>query len=134
MADTLAKRGRAIVFLLSATSMFSFGAQAQVDLTKLDRDMVGAKAKVLVLGTIHLNRLGPQFNPASLDSVLGRLAAFSPDIITIETESGEECDLAARHPAKYGPDYCASTEEAKAATGLDIPAARRSGYSAQELA
>jgi hypothetical protein len=97
--------------------------QAQVDLTVLDRDMVGPRAQVLVLGTVHLRAMPPSFNPASLDGVLDRLAAFRPDIITIETESGEECDLAARHPAKYGPDYCAPTAAAMAATGLDVPAA-----------
>ena len=63
------------------------------------------------------------FDPAALDGVLDRLAVFRPDIITIETESGEECDLAARHVAKYGANYCPSTEAAMAATGLDIPAA-----------
>lgn len=98
-------------------------AQAQVDLTALDRDMSGPRAQVLVLGTVHLSGMPADFNPASLDGVLDRLAAFKPDIITIETESGEECDLAARHPAKYGADYCAPTDAAKAATGLDTPAA-----------
>lgn len=98
-------------------------AQAQVNLKALDRDMVGPRAQVLVLGTVHLNGMPAGFNPASLDGVLDRLAAFRPDIITIETENGEECDLAARHPAKYGADYCASTGAAMAATGLDVPAA-----------
>lgn len=102
---------------------FPFAAQAQVDLRVLDRDMVGPRAQVLVLGTVHLSGMPAGFNPASLDGVLNRLAAFRPDIITIETESGEECDLAARHPAKYGPDYCAPTDAAMAATGLDVPAA-----------
>jgi len=55
--------------------------------------------------------------------VLDRLAAFKPDIITTEDLPGEECDLAARNPARYDPDYCAPTDAAKAATGLDIPAA-----------
>ncbi len=100
-----------------------FAAQAQVDLTALDRDMVGPRAQVLVLGTVHLNSMSKTFNPASLDGVLNRLAGFKPDIITIETESGEECDMAARHPAKYGADYCAPTTAAMAATGLDVPAA-----------
>lgn len=100
-----------------------FAAQAQVNLGALDRDMVGPRAQVLVLGTVHLRYMPADFIPASLDGVLNRLAAFKPDIITIETESGEECDLAARHPAKYGPDYCASTDAAMAATGLDVPAA-----------
>ena len=102
---------------------FPFAAQAQVDLTSLDRTMAGPRAQILVLGTVHLNAMGASFNPAALDGVLDRLATFRPEIITIEAESGEECDLAARHPAKYGPDYCAPTDAALAATGLDAPAA-----------
>lgn len=98
-------------------------AQAQVDLTTLDRGMAGPRAQVLVLGTVHLRGMPANFDPASLDGVLERLAAFRPEIITIEDEPGEECDLAARHPAKYGPDYCPSTAAAQAATGLDAPAA-----------
>lgn len=97
--------------------------QAQVDLATLDRDMVGPRARVLVLGTVHLNAMPEGFDAAALNGVLDRLNAFRPDIIAIEALSGEECDLAARHPAKYGPDYCPSTEIAKAATGLDVPAA-----------
>ena len=100
-----------------------FAAQAQVNLRALDHDMAGPRAQVLVLGTVHLNQMPASFNPASLDGVLNRLVAYRPDIITIETESGEECDLAARHIAKYGPDYCAPTDAAMAATGLDVPAA-----------
>ncbi|OJT26012.1 hypothetical protein BO221_09260 [Archangium sp. Cb G35] len=100
-----------------------FAAQAQVDLAALDRDMAGPRAQVLVLGTVHLRDMPKGFNPASLDGVTDRLAAFKPDIITIEGESGEECDLAARHPARYGPDYCDPTDAAKAATGMDVPAA-----------
>ena len=98
-------------------------AQAQLDLTTLDRDMTGPRAQVLVLGTVHLSSMPASFDQAALDGLLDKLAAWRPQIITIETESGEECDMAARHPAKYGADYCASTEAARAATGLDVPAA-----------
>lgn len=98
-------------------------AQAQIDLTTLDQGMTGPRAQVLVLGTVHLNGMPAGFKPAALDSLLERLAAFRPQIVTIETESGEECDMAARHPARYGADYCASTAAAQAATGLDVPAA-----------
>jgi pheromone shutdown protein TraB len=108
--------------LLSLLSV-PFAAQAQVDLTALDRDMAGPRARVLVLGTVHLREMPASFNPAALNGVLDRLAAFKPEIVTIETESGEECDMAARHPAKYGADYCPSTAAAMAATGLDVPAA-----------
>ncbi|HBF49835.1 MAG TPA: hypothetical protein DDX04_05025 [Massilia sp.] len=78
---------------------------------------------MLVLGTVHLSGLPASFKPAALDGLLDRLAAWRPDIVTIEAESGEECDTAARHPAKYGADYCGSTAAAQAATGLDVPAA-----------
>lgn len=116
----MAKR---IKWILALSWAFPFVAYAQVDLTRLDRDMGGQRAQILVLGTVHLNSMPAGFNPASLDGVLDRLGAFKPDIITIEAESGEECDLAARHPAKYGPDYCAPTAVAMASTGLDVPAA-----------
>jgi len=98
-------------------------AQAQVDLTVLDKDMAGPRAQVLVLGTVHLSEMSKDFKPESLNSVLDRLTAFKPDVVTIESISGEECDLAARHPAVYGNDYCVSTDAAKTATGLDVPAA-----------
>ena len=111
------------LLILLAVLPMAAQAQIQVNLGALDNDMAGPRSQILVLGTVHLNNLPPGFNPASLDWVLNRLAGFRPDIITIETESGEECDLAARHPAKYGADYCAPTDAAQAATGLDMPAA-----------
>jgi hypothetical protein len=117
-------RLRAAVRLLPLLALaLPHAAQAQIDLTTLDRDMAGPRAQVLVLGTIHLRTLPESFDPASLDGLLGRLAAFKPEIVTIETENGEECDLAARLPYRYGADYCPSTSAAQAATGLDAPAA-----------
>ncbi|WP_229223683.1 DUF5694 domain-containing protein [Duganella sp. sic0402] len=100
-----------------------FAAQAQGHLATLDRDMVGPRSQVLVLGTAHLSNMPKSFNPAALDGVLDKLAAFKPDIITVEDEPGEDCDLAARQPAKYGKNYCPSTDAAKAATGLALTAA-----------
>jgi len=96
-------------------------AHAQIDLTTLDRDMAGPRAQVLVLGTRHLSQLPKDFNAAALDGLLDRLAVYKPDIITIESEPGDECDLAARQPVRYGADYCISTADARAATGLEIP-------------
>lgn len=98
-------------------------AQAQTDLTALDKNMAGPRTQVLVLGTVHLSELPKDFDPKALDPLLERLAGFKPEIITIEAIGGEQCDLAARHPSVYGPDYCAATGAAKTATGLDIPAA-----------
>jgi hypothetical protein len=98
-------------------------AQPKLDLTTLDDQMTGQRTQVLVLGTVHLSELPAGFDAKALNPLLDRLAGFKPEIITIEALSGEECDLALRHPAKYGSDYCAATELAKTATGLDVPAA-----------
>ena len=102
-------------------------AHAQVDLSALDDSMAGPRAKVLVLGSVHLAELSEGVEPASLEPLLDRLEAFRPDVITIEAISGEGCDLMARHPAIYSPDavsrVCRSPATAGAATGLDVPTA-----------
>lgn len=110
-------------WMLTGVALLPLLVQAQVTLKGLDRDMAGPRAQVLVLGTVHLSGLPENFDPATLQGVLDRLASFKPDVITIEAVSGEECDLAARHPTKYSLDYCPSTEIARQSTGLDVPAA-----------
>ncbi len=115
---------RWISWLLPLAVAWPGAAPAQVDLTRLAPGVVGPRSQVLVLGTIHLRAMPATFKPAALDGVLRRLETFKPDIITVELQSGEECDLARRHTQKYGNGFnCPSTEVAQAATGLDIPAA-----------
>src|SRR5690606_10253526 len=99
-------------------------AQARVDLTTLDEGMHGAPAQVLVLGTLHLDEV-EGFDPSVLDPLLDRLASFNPSIITIESLTGEECDLYARHPTVYegGLEWCPETVGAREATGPGVPAA-----------
>lgn len=109
----------AALLVLAAPAM----AQTPIDLTTLDRDMAGPRTQVLVLGSVHLSQMKVPPPPQALDAMLDRLAAYQPQIITIETIPGESCDLAARHPSVYGPDFCPNTDAAKAATGLDVPAA-----------
>ncbi|MGM9484856.1 DUF5694 domain-containing protein [Roseateles sp. NT4] len=94
-------------------------------MTKLDSDMVGRKSHVAVLGTIHLGETREAFKPQSLDNLLNKLAAYKPDTITVEKISGEECDLIARFAEKYKnvSDFCPNPAVARAATGLDAPAA-----------
>ncbi|HEX7112066.1 MAG TPA: DUF5694 domain-containing protein, partial [Mizugakiibacter sp.] len=87
----------------------------------------GPRARVLVLGTVHLTELPDDFKPESLEPLLARLAAFKPDVIAIEAISGESCDQIARYPTIYDPAelarYCSSTADAWTATGLDVPSA-----------
>lgn len=126
------KRRAAVLLLPLLAVAMPLTSRAQLDLTALDRDMAGPRARVLTLGTIHLRTLPASFDPAALDGLLDRLAAFRPEIVTIETENGEECDLAARHAARYGADYCPSTEAARQATGLDAPAAMAAAHTLLE--
>lgn len=109
--------------LAGALLALPLGVAAQVDLTALDNDMAGRRSQVMVLGTVHLRSMPAGFQQKALDGLLSKLAAFRPDIITVEDLPGEECDMVARFPDKYGADFCASVEVARASTGLDVPAA-----------
>jgi hypothetical protein len=114
------------IYGLSTSLAWSGVALAQVDLAVLDKGMQGSPAQVLVLGTKHLSGMPEGFKRESLGPLMDRLAGFKPDVITIEAISGEGCDLMARHPTVYGEgatSFCRDTGEAKAATGLDVPAA-----------
>ena len=109
---------------LAGTTM----AHSPVDLDVIDADMAGARTRVLVLGTYHLAEHAGEFDPASLEPLLQRLEAFAPDVITIEQVPGEQCDMVMRHPQVYSVDdwkarWCFDTAPARAATGLDLPAA-----------
>ena len=115
-------------FAMSASLMAGSAlAQTHVDLSALDKHAAGPRTQILVLGSVHLSGAPKGFKPEALEPLLDQLAAFKPQIITVEQISGEGCDLMARHPTVYSPDdvrsYCVSTEAAKAATGLDVPAA-----------
>lgn len=111
------------IWICGCAVALPLAAQAQIDLKSLDRDMLGPRSQVLVLGTVHYRELPDSFKPTALSGLIDKLAAYKPDIITIENIPGEECDFAARHPAKFDSDYCAPTDAAKTATGLEIPAA-----------
>lgn len=52
------------------------------------RQQVDNPTKVMVLGTAHLSNAGEGWDPAVLNLLLDRLAAFGPDVITIENQPG----------------------------------------------
>lgn len=90
---------------------------------------VADPSEVLVLGTPHLSGI-ETLKPEWLAPLIDRLAAWKPQLITIEGLSGPECFLL-RHYEKTWPDtandYCSRTEMlasvAGKTTGLDMPAA-----------
>lgn len=86
----------------------------------------GPANEVAVLGSAHLSQLPDRFRPEALAPLLDRLAAWKPQAIAIEALSGAQCDQLRRYPYRYAdtvPDYCWDPAPAKAATGLDVPAA-----------
>jgi hypothetical protein len=86
----------------------------------------GSATQVLVLGTAHLGEMPANYRPDYLAPLLDKLAAWRPDIITVEGLSGADCDALFRYKAVTpgtADQYCWDTDDARAATGLDVPAA-----------
>jgi hypothetical protein len=110
---------------LAAAQTFVAGTPA-FDPRLHKQEIAGSPAQVLVLGSPHLSQLPQTLDPKLLEPLLDRLAAFKPDVITIEALSGEECETLLRFKAQHGTawdDYCWPTDEIEKATGLSVPAA-----------
>ena len=93
---------------------------------KLKGPKHGTQNDVLVLGTPHLSQLPATFQPAGLAAVNERLAAWRPQAIAIEALSGTQCAFMRQFPHRYLDaidTYCWDPAPARAATGLDVPAA-----------
>ncbi|MGH6951107.1 MAG: DUF5694 domain-containing protein, partial [Vitreimonas sp.] len=80
-------------FFLAAALALSLAAPAAAQTRSFDprayqRQHVGAPTQILVLGTAHLSETPDNFDPAVLEPLLDRLAAFRPDAITIEALPG----------------------------------------------
>lgn len=102
------------------------GAAPALDPRTLKSRIAGQPAQILVLGSPHLSQLPEKLDPALLGPLLDRLAAFRPQVITIEALSGEECDVLMRFKASHGTawdDYCWPTGAIEKTTGLTVPAA-----------
>ena len=101
-------------------------AAPALDPRSLKSRIAGQPAQILVLGSPHLSQLPEKLDPALLGPLLDRLAAFKPQVITIEALSGEECDVLMRFKAAHGTawdDYCWPTDAIEKTTGLTVPAA-----------
>ena len=101
-------------------------AAPAIDLAPYGREIAGERTQVMVLGSMHLSSMPEGFRAEQLAPLLSRLETFAPTIITIESVSGEDCDLMRRHPTIYpgvADTYCGKVDEAREATGLDVPAA-----------
>jgi hypothetical protein len=113
-------------WLAVAAMMVGTAASAQDFDPRAHRVFAGLPSEVLVLGTPHLSGLPESFEPEHLAPLIDRLAAWKPDLITIEAVSGPECEelkrYAALHPDAYDR-YCLDPTPAQTALGLDMPTA-----------
>jgi hypothetical protein len=118
--------------LLMATLLCAAGASAQepvgiFDPSTLKGPARGSPNEVMVLGTAHLAQLPATFQPAALSVLKERLLGWKPRIIAIETLSGIQCALMRQYPERNEATvqkFCLwDPAPARAATGLDVPAA-----------
>lgn len=120
--------------IASAGALLCLAAGAQAgdsyrpgfDPSQLKQSARATPNQVLVLGTAHLSALPKQFDPAGLAPVLDRLAAWQPQMISVEALSGAQCDYLRRYSFRYADaasTYCWDPKPAREATGLEVPAA-----------
>ncbi|MEP6786566.1 MAG: DUF5694 domain-containing protein [Sphingomonadales bacterium] len=117
-------RRLAITLLLTLATAVS--AKPAFDPRTMRGAIAGPPSQVLVLGSPHLSQLPPGFKPEMLAPLLDRLAAFRPEIITVENLSGPECEVLLRYKPVYDSawdDYCWAADAAEKATGLTVPQA-----------
>lgn len=116
---------------LAAFALISAPASAQsLDPRAYQSQIEGERTQILVLGSPHLSGAPDTFDPVVLEPLLDRLAAFRPDVITIEALSGESVDALWNYreiygdtPTTYGWRIMALAAMARQNTGLDMPSA-----------
>jgi hypothetical protein len=114
--------------LFAACALCAAGARAQpvFDPATLKGPAAGPPSELLVLASPHLAGLPESLQSASLGLLIERLAAWKPHMIAIESLSGPQCAYLRLHPQRYHSTvdtFCWDPAPARAATGLDDPAA-----------
>ncbi len=108
--------------LLSAAVLNLQPASPGIDFSGVQDPLGGEPTQALVLGTAHLRQLPEgSFDPDDLSLVLDRLAAFAPDVITIEAINGRGCEALRQYDALHpgvAERYC--WDPAPALEALDI--------------
>lgn len=121
-----------ITGLVMAAILCAASASAQelagiFDPSKLKGPAKSTPNEVMVLGTAHLAQLPATFQPAGIRALNERLLGWKPRIIAIESLSGPQCAFMRQYPQRYKDTvqkYCGwDPAPARAATGLDVPAA-----------
>lgn len=111
---------------ISGSTFAATNFNPKFDPSHLKGPDTGKPNQVLVLGTPHLSGLPANFDAKFLQPLIARLEAWKPQIITVEALSGAQCDFMRRYSVRYADSvktYCWDPAPARAAAGLDVPAA-----------
>ncbi len=79
--------------------------------------------QVMVLGTVHLSRHDDTLSQNDLEPLIERLAAYRPDVITVENSSGMTCHRArafVREHEGYAENYCFDGAPFRKESGLSV--------------
>ena len=104
----------------------AFAARAQtpaLDFSGVDAALTVAPTQILVLASPHLSNMGDGVASADLEPLRDKLAAFRPDVITIESLTGEACETFLVYPNEYpeiAKTYCRDVAEFRGESGLDM--------------
>lgn len=112
--------------LLLASASGAFAQTPAFDPREWKGAQAGPATKVLNLGSMHLSKLSAAGKKGMMSALLDKLAAFKPDIITVEDVSGEQCEHLKRYSADYPESFdtwCKDMDAAQKAVGNDPPAA-----------
>lgn len=116
----------ATTFCAASAQTGAYDTAGVFDPSKLKGPARATPNEVMVLGTTHLSHMPKSFDPVTLRGLLDRLAGWHPQIIAIESMSGPHCAFMRQYPGRYKDavdSYCWDPAPARAATGLDVPAA-----------
>lgn len=127
----------AIAALASAPTVLAQTPPGPFDPREYHARTAGQRTQVLVLGSPHLSGAPETFDPSVLEPLLARLQAFAPDVIAIESLSGENIQHLTAYSAVYldtAKDYGGRMTRlaamGQAGTGLDMPAAEAAARAA----
>lgn len=116
-------KSAAILVFVALALVASTAAARSFDPRAWRGEQAGRPTEMLTLGTAHLALIEKPVTASMLAPLVDRLAAWKPDVITIESISGEQCDVLDRYRTRYPgmwDAYCWGTAEAQKATGLSV--------------
>lgn len=93
-----------------------------------ERPPVGtSRTQMLTLGSVHLSGHSEKWKAEWLEPLLAKLQAWKPDVITVESVSGEQCEQLRSRPVTFGSvfnGYCRDVGALQRSLGMTQAQAR----------